>query len=455
MSKGITFFILGGTGDLARKKLLPALSNLYKGGEILHLERVYSLARAESTEWETIACSLDEGLGKLCHFIPFDVKDASSYRRLEEVLSKTRGELVFYLSISPFLFEDAVRHLGPMLRKYTNPRKIVIEKPFGFDLASAKRLNDLLHRYFIEDEIYRIDHFLGKETVQNIFSLRFSNTIFEGIWNKNFIDHVQIVALEDTGIEGRAGYYDRVGAIRDMLQNHLLQMLSFLAMEPPCCMEAEFIRDEKVKLLRSIRRLSPEEVRSKVVKARYEGYLHEEGVAKDSKTETFVAVELLIDNPRWQGVPFYLMTGKKLSKKLTQITVVFKDVPRMFTSLLDCQPKQNKVVFQSAPRSKMSIFIELRPPAGRFLACPIETEIGFDFEEYYKIKLPDAYETLLLDVVHGDRSLFIRGDEVELMWEVVQPLLETELPLYIYPQGVDVPAPALELLQRSSRRWNL
>ena len=453
MSKRFSIFIIGGTGDLARKKLLPALSRLYTSGEIPNLDKVYSLARSEAQEWKEVACTLDADFGKLCNFIPFDVKDNSSYARLEEVLNSLEGEFIFYLSISPFLFEDTIRRLGPILRKFTNPRKLVIEKPFGFDLQSARKLNDLLHRYFIEDEIYRIDHFLGKETVQNIFSLRFSNTIFEGIWNKNFIDHVQIVALEDVGIEGRAGYYDKIGAVRDMLQNHMLQMLSFLTMEPPCCMAPEFIRDEKVKLLRSVRRMDKTEVKSKVVKARYEGYLQEEGVSKDSRTETFVAVELYIDNPRWQGVPFYLATGKKLSKKLTQITVVFKEIPRMFMSLLDCKPKQNKVVFQSAPKSKMSVFLELRPPAGRFLACPMETEISFDFEEYYKIRLPDAYEVLLLDLIHGDRSLFIRGDEVELMWEIVQPILDEDLPLHIYPQGVSLPEPARKLIESSGRNW--
>ncbi len=453
MNNKVSIFIIGGTGDLSRKKLLPALANLYKRGEIPNLDKVYSLARASTQEWESVSCSLDQGFGKLCNFVPFDVKDSESHRSLEKLIQNIKGEIIFYLAISPFLFEDTIRFLGPLLRKFTNPRKIVIEKPFGFDLESAKKLNNLIKRYFIEEEIYRIDHFLGKETVQNIFSLRFSNVIFEGIWNKNFIDHVQIVGIEDIGIEGRAAYYDKVGATRDMLQNHLLQMLAFLTMEPPCCMEAEFIRDEKVKLLRSIRKMDPSEVKDHVVKARYEGYIQEYGVSKDSQTETFVAAKLYIDNLRWQGVPFYLMTGKKLSKKLTQITVVFKEIPRMFSSLLDCKPNQNKVVFQSTPKNKMAVYLEIRPPAGRFLACPVETSIEFDFESYYNIKLPDAYQTLLSDIIHSDRSLFIRGDEVEIMWEIVDPILKADIPLSIYPQGIDIPTPAKELIEKDGREW--
>ncbi|WP_340694476.1 glucose-6-phosphate dehydrogenase [Hydrogenobacter thermophilus] len=449
MNRKFSFFIIGGTGDLSRKKLLPALYKLYKEGHFKNLHKVYSLAREESKEWKDLVGSFNEP-EKFENFLHFDVRSDSSYHELGKVLQRLRGqELIFYLALSPFLFETTVRKLGRLLRTYTNPRKIVVEKPFGFDLTSAKKLNQILYTYFVEEEIYRIDHFLGKETVQNIFSLRLSNTIFEGLWNKNFVDHVQILALEDIGIEGRGEYYDKVGAVRDMLQNHMLQMLSFLAMEPPCCMHPEYIRDEKVKLLRSVRRVSD------TVKGQYEGYPSEKGVGENTRTETFVAIKLYIDNLRWQDVPFYLMTGKRLSKKLSQITVVFREIPRSFAKLLDCMPKQNKIVFQTAPKNKIAIHFELRPPAGKFISCPIETIMEYDMESYAGTKLPEAYETLILDIVEGDRSLFIRGDEVEIMWEIVEPIMDDKIEVYTYKQGSLGPEKAHRLIEKDGKTWIL
>ena len=432
MSKPKAFFIFGGTGDLAKRKLLPALSKIAKRREDLKV--VYSLARSKREDWQAIACGLDSGFANLCNFIPFDVLKLEDYEKLEKEIQKLSGyELVFYLALPPFVYEQTILNLGRTLRKFSNPRKLVIEKPFGFDLPSAQKLNSLLHRYFIEEEIYRIDHFLGKDTVQNIFSLRFSNTIFEGVWNKNFIDHVQIVAIEDLGVEDRIGFYDKVGAIRDMLQNHLLQMLAFTAMEPPCCMVPQFIRDEKVKVLRSLNI-------TEFVKGQYEGYPKE-----GSNTETLVVAKAYIDNLRWQGVPFYLMTGKKLGKKLTQITVVFKEIPRSFINLLDCMPKQNRITFQVAPKSSLSISFELRPPTGKFIVCPIETTMEYNLEEYFGQPLPEAYETLLEDVLDSDQTLFIRADEIEVMWEKVQPLL-TDDPPKVYKQG-SIPEFAREFIK--------
>lgn len=448
MSKKFSFFILGGTGDLARKKLFPALYRLYSKGKLEGLYKVYSLAREESQEWKHLVGNSPNS-DKFNNFVHFDVKEDSSYQVLTKIIEKLRAqELIFYLALSPLLFETAIRRLGVLLRNFTNPRKIVVEKPFGFDLASASRLNQILHTYFVEEEIYRIDHFLGKETVQNILSLRLSNTIFEGLWNKNFVDYVQIVAIEDIGIEGRGDYYDRVGAIRDMLQNHMLQMLSFTAMELPCCMDPELIRDEKAKLLRSVRRSSKENA----IKGQYEGYLLEKGVKENSNMETFVAVKLYIDNLRWQDVPFYLMTGKKMSKKLSQITLTFKEVPKSFAQLLDCTPKQNKIVFQASPENKIAIYFELRPPAGGFIACPVETTMEYNLTGQ---KLPDAYENLLLDIVQGDRSLFIRGDEIELMWQIVEPIIKNHMSLYTYKPGSLGPRQARELIEEDGKAWIL
>ncbi len=447
MNKKFSLFILGGTGDLARKKLFPALYSLYSKGKLEGLYKVYSLAREESQDWKQLV-SRSPDPEKFDNFMKFDVREDSSYQALSKIIKNLKDqELIFYLALSPFLFETAIRKLGVLLRNFTNPRKIVVEKPFGFDLTSASKLNQILHTYFVEEEIYRIDHFLGKETVQNILSLRLSNTIFEGIWNKNFVDHVQIVAIEDIGIEGRGDYYDRVGAIRDMLQNHMLQMLSFTAMELPCCMDPELIRDEKVKLLRSVRRLSKEDA----VKGQYEGYSLEKGVKGNSNTETFVAVKLYIDNFRWQDVPFYLMTGKKLPKKLSQIALVFKEVPKSFAKILDCTPKQNKIVFRASPENKIAIHFELRPPAGGFIACPVETTMEYNLTGQ---ELPDAYENLLIDIVQGDRSLFIRGDETELMWEIVEPIIKEDMPLYTYKSGT-LPEQANKLIEKDGKAWIL
>ncbi len=444
MSKSFSLFILGGTGDLARKKLLPSLSRLFKKGYLQGLDKVYSLARSKREDWEKVACELDEGFGKLCHFIPFDAKDWNFYAELGSVIEKLKGqELIFFLALGPDLFGDAILNLGRLLRNFTNPRKVVIEKPFGYDLESAKRLNSLLERYFIEQEIYRIDHFLGKDTVQNIFSLRFSNLIFEGIWNNHYIDHVQIVALEKVGVGSRGVFYDRVGAIRDMLQNHMLEMLAFTAMEVPARMEEKFIRDEKVKVLKNTSIV-------KLIRGQYEGYGQEVG-REGSKTETLVCAKLLVENFRWHGVPFYLMTGKALKEKLTQITVVFKSVPEGFTSLLDCKPKQNKIVFQTAPESKLQIAFELRPPTGRFIACPVETFMEYKFPSEFE----EAYEVLLLDIVEGDQSLFIRGDEVEALWEVVEPYLDRQEEPFMYPKGIPLPEPAREFIRQEGREWLL
>ncbi len=439
MIKPKALFIFGGTGDLAKKKLFPALSRIAKRREDLKV--VYSIARSQREDWESIACNLDAGFTNLCNFIPLDVLNWTDYARLGKEIENREGyELIFYLSLSPFFYEDTILNLGRLLRSFSNPRKVVVEKPFGFDLHSAQKLNSLLYRFFVEEEIYRIDHFLGKDTVQNIFSLRFSNTIFEGVWNRNFIDHVQVVALEDVEVGNRIDFYDKVGAIRDMLQNHLLQMLAFTTMEPPCAMAPQFIRDEKVKLLRSLSF-------SDFIKGQYEGYPKE-----GSKTETFVVTKAHIENLRWQGVPFYLMTGKALGKKLTQITVVFREIPRSFISLLDCMPKQNRIVFQVAPKNFLSISFELRPPTGRFIVCPVETTMRYDLEEASGQPLPEAYETLLEDILDSDQSLFIRADEIEVMWEKVKPLLSSNDPPKVYPRG-GLPSFAVEFIQRDGRSW--
>jgi len=450
MDKDFTLFIFGGTGDLARRKLYPVLQNLYRKGKLKGLRAVYALGRDVSKLKEYIT-SLDRDFARLLRLLEFDVLNKESYEKLGTEVSKLEGsELILYLALPPQLFETTILHLGSLMRRFSNPRKIVVEKPFGFDLESARRLNFQLRRYFTEREIYRIDHFLGKVPIQNILSVRFSNYVFEGIWNKNFIDNIQISALEDIGLEGRASYYDRVGALRDMVQNHLLQILSFLAMEPPAVMEAERVRDEKVKVLSSIRRLSVSSIDRYAVRGRYRGYLEELG--RESNTETYASVKLFIDNFRWEGVPFYLRTGKRLKRKVTQAVVVFKEVPGNFGRLLGCVPRQNKLVFEITPSNRVMFFFEMAPPEG-FLSCPVEREMELELAPE---GLPEAYETLLEDIVEGDQTLFIREDEAELAWEVVQPIIDRwsdESKVPEYEPGSWGPQEAEELINRDGRSW--
>ncbi len=450
MAEDVAFFIFGGTGDLARRKLYPVLERLILKGKLKNLRALYSLGRERKKieDWER---RFRENLRVPFKFLEFDVSRRESYLKLSEEIRNLGGsELILYLALPPQLFETTVLHLGPLLRNFTNPRKIVVEKPFGFDLISAKRLNFELSRYFTEREIFRIDHFLGKLQVQNILFVRFSNYLFEGVWNKNFIDSIQVSALEKVGLEGRTAYYDRIGALRDMVQNHLLQILSFLTMEPPALMEAEKIRDEKVKVLHSIRRVEVSEVDRFAVRGQYRGYTQELG--RDSTTETYVALKLYIDNFRWEGVPFYLRTGKRLKEKKTEAVVVFKRVPANFGRLLGCVPQQDKLAFEIAPRNRLILRFQVMHPEG-LSTCSVESSMESEVIE----DAPKAYETLLEDILSGDQSLFIREDESELAWEIVQPLMERwkEGRPYLYDPGSWGPKEAEELIERDGRRWIL
>jgi glucose-6-phosphate 1-dehydrogenase len=452
--KGRVLFIYGGTGDLARRKLYPVIQKLMKKGKLKDLKAVYALSRGGFPEGYLEG--LDPDLARLIRFRAFDVTRKEDYGLLErEIASFPGDELIFYLALPPHLFGQAIVHTGSVLRQFPNPRKIVVEKPFGFDLESARKLNFQLKRYFTEREIYRIDHFLGKVSIQNILSFRFSNYIFEGVWNKNFIDNVQISALETVGLEGRESYYDRIGALRDMIQNHLLQILCFIAMEPPAVMDPERIRDEKVKVLSSIRRIRPEEADLYAVRGSYIGYLQELG--RPSNTETYACLKVYIDNFRWEGVPFYLRTGKRLKEKKTQVVITFKEIPGNFGKLLGCLPERNRIGFEIAPRNRVILSFQMMPPTG-FLSCPVESRMEVSLEERFGGQVPDAYETLMEDILEGDQTLFIREDESELAWEIVQPIIDRwkddeNLPLY--EPGTWGPKEAEEFIRRDGRRWIL
>ncbi|MCX7795364.1 MAG: glucose-6-phosphate dehydrogenase [bacterium] len=456
MEKKFLIVIFGGLGDLARTKIYPVLYSLYKKKELANCSKIISTGRRPNVGREEFIQILKDSIGgddprffSLFDFVRLDL-EKEDYKNLKEILLKfLEEEFIFYLATPPFTFESIIANLGDFLKEFPNERKIVIEKPFGYDLESAKRLNNTIKKHFREEEIYRIDHFLGKETVQNIFGLRFSNIIFEGIWNRNFIDHIQISALENIGVEGRIGYYDRVGALRDMIQNHLIQILTLIAMEPPCCIDEKAIRDEKVKVLKSIREIRYEEVPLYAVRGQYEGYLKDEKLPK-SYTETYAAVKLYIENLRWDGVPFYLRTGKKLRKKETYAVIVFRKIPGLFSKLLDCIPQENIIGFKIAPENKIILNFQLRPLGGSLLSCPIPTTMEWSGPNL------EAYETLFLDIIVGDHTLFIREDEVEKSWEIVQPIIDfwkdyQEIP--IYSEGSLGPKEAEDLIRRDGRIW--
>lgn len=457
MKKRFLIVIFGGLGDLARSKIYPVLYSLYRKKELGNCSRIISTGRRPNIGKEEFIQILKESIGNndskffsLFDFVRLDLDKKEEYKNLEDILSKfVEEEFIFYLATPPFTFGSTIANLGISLKKFPNKKKIVIEKPFGYDLESAKRLNNTIKEYFKEEEIYRIDHFLGKETVQNIFGLRFSNIIFEGIWNRNFIDHIQISALEDIGVEGRLGYYDKVGALRDMIQNHLMQILTLIAMEPPCCINEKAIRDEKIKVLKSIKDIKYDDVPHYAVRGQYEGYLKDEKLLK-SHTETYAVVKLYIENLRWDGVPFYLRTGKKLKKKETSAIVVFKKIPGLFSKLLDCTPQENIIGFKIAPENKIVLSFQLRPLGGSLISCPIPTAMEWTGPNL------EAYETLFLDIIEGDHTLFIREDEIERAWEIVQPIIDfwkdnQEVP--IYSQGSFGPKEAEDFIRKDGRVW--
>ncbi|ACI19202.1 glucose-6-phosphate dehydrogenase [Dictyoglomus thermophilum] len=457
MNNKFIIILFGGLGDLAKNKIYPVLYSLFKKYRLLNCTKIISTGRRPNIGKEEFLKILensikthDENFFSLFDFVRFDLEKEEEYNNLKNILSNFKEEeFIFYLATPPTTFETIIKNLGDFLKAFPNKRKIVIEKPFGYDLYSAQKLNRLIKDYFKEEEIYRIDHFLGKETVQNIFGLRFSNIIFEGIWNRNFIDHIQISALEDIGVEGRLGYYDKVGALRDMIQNHLIQILSIVAMEPPCCIKEKEIRDEKVKVLKSIREIKAEEVPLYAVRGQYEGYLKDEGISQ-SNTETYAAVKFFIENLRWDGVPFYLRTGKKLKRKETSVIIVFKKIPGLFSKILDCMPQEDTIGFKIAPENKIILNFQLRPLGGNMLSCPVSTKMEWTGPNI------EAYETLFIDIIEGDQSLFIREDEIEKSWEIVQPILDfwKEDPnIPIYPQGSWGPKEAEELIRRDGREW--
>jgi glucose-6-phosphate 1-dehydrogenase len=480
--------IFGATGDLARRKLLPALYNLAHDGALPERFAVLGIARGDLTDAAFRAFAqaairhfsrrvLDEAvLDALLagfRFVEGSFDDPQTYVAAERVLGEFDTEAgeplnrIFYLSTAPSFFPVIVEQLGAhgLNRRAVADVRIVIEKPFGTTLAEARELNRRVLTVFDEQQIYRIDHYLGKETVQNLLAFRFANSLFEPAWNRNAIKSVQITAAEDIGIGARASFYDRAGALRDLVQNHMLQLLCHVAMEPPVDFSADEVRNEKVKVLRAIHPPTADDVGRMAVRAQYgpgvvggepaPGYLEEPGIPPDSTTETYVALRLEIENWRWAGVPFYLRTGKRLARKITEIAVELKPVPHLgFAQEGSIGVQPNQVIMTIQPDEGVSISLAAKIPGTRLAIRPVLMQ--FLYGSSFLSESPEAYERLILDVMRGDPTLFTRDDEVEAQWRICDPIIEAWAmdrgPLPTYPAGSQGPIEA-ELILRPGDTW--
>ncbi len=480
-----TYIIFGSTGNLARTKLLPALYHLETVGCLPDNMTILGLGRRpwNTESWrETVDQDMQTILGskfdskvlqklleRLSYF-QLDLDDEEGYKKLANELSedsKYSSNLVFYLSIAPEFYASVAKSLAvsQLNDESSGWRRLVVEKPFGYDLENARILDTRLHQDFAEHQIYRIDHYLGKETVQNIFVFRFANLMMEPLWNRNYIDHVQITHAETQGIGSRAGYFDEAGALRDMVQSHLLQMLTLVAMEAPPILDSESIRDEKVKVLKSIRPIRRSTVHAQSFRGQYTsgqvdgekvaGYLQEEGVPAQSTTETYAAMKLYIDNWRWSGVPFYLRTGKRMANTISMVNIRFKHPPQQLfreTQIQRFEP--NWLLFGIQPEQCIRAEMQVRDSGLDVSTRTTQLDASSNNHNGHNI---DAYESLLLDTIEGDRSLFLRSDEVDWAWRVVDPVLkvwatEREF-IHTYPAGTWGPAETDRLFDKEDHRW--
>ncbi len=489
--------IFGATGDLTMRKLVPAIYNLTREGFLHENTLVIGFARRPKTD-EEFRAEMLEGVNKFSRNKPVDkavwdkvaskifyhqstFDDAAGYEKLAERFRQLDkqfnigGRRLYYLSTSPSEFAPIIANLGNAGLGNIDPfssnawRRVIVEKPFGRDLATARQLNRDVSRVFDESQVFRIDHYLGKQTVQNMLVFRFANGLFEPIWNRNYVDHVQITVSEAIGVEGRGPYYETSGALRDMVQNHLLQLMTLTAMEPPVALDANAIRDEKVKVLRAIQPLTIDEVARRTVRGQYmaaningkaaNGYRQEERVSPVSETETFAAVKLMVDNWRWKGVPFYLRSGKRLPKQVSEISIHFKPAPGVLFGAEGSGGRQltdNILVLRVQPNEGISLLINAKTPGTVTRIAPAHMDFNYDvaFGSYS----PEAYERLLLDAILGDSTLFIRDDEVEGAWRIIDSIeagwAAKRPPLCFYPAGSWGPTEANALLEREHRHWS-
>ncbi len=472
-----TVVIFGASGDLTRRKLIPALFNQYRKGRTPSRLSIVGSSRSEFTH-DGFRQRMRQGMQELAGmvpdasawgafagdlwYVPGDATDPEDIANLEGFLRDLEGRAgnrLYYLATAPSFFPIIIDQLGNagMAGEGEGWRRIVIEKPFGRDLGSAMDLNETVHAVFDEHQVYRIDHYLGKETAQNILYFRFLNTIFEPLWNRNFIDHVQITVAESVDVEHRAGYYDRAGVVRDMFQNHFMHLLTLVAMEPPAAFDADAVRNEKVKVLQAVRPLNVADT----VRAQYRGYCETEGVAAESQTPTYAAMKMFVDNWRWQGVPFYLRSGKALAEKTSEIVIMFEPPPHvMFDLPQEYELTPNFLSICIQPDEGIHLRFETKVPD------TLEETRSVDMEFHYRDSfgesaIPDAYERLLMDALNGDASLFTRGDEIEAAWRLFDPLLHAweesseAPPLASYRPGSWGPAEADGFLAADGRVWRM
>jgi glucose-6-phosphate 1-dehydrogenase len=479
--------IFGASGDLTKRKLIPALYELHSQQLLPEKLAVLGVSRTELTDTDFRGKMKEflsiqphnekdiEAFLEHLYYQPLSTADSSEYPILKSRLKALGKELsipanyIYYLSTPPNLYQVIPKSLAEVgLNNAKNGfKRLIIEKPFGTDLDSAQELNKNLLNYFDEDQLYRIDHYLGKETVQNMLVTRFSNGIFEPIWNHNFIHHIEITSAETLGVEDRGGYYDHSGAMRDMVQNHLMQLVGMVAMEPPVVIEADAIRNEILKVFQSLRPISEAEVASHVIRGQYtqshigkeqvKGYRDETGVDPDSRTETFVAMKFFIDNFRWAGVPFYIRTGKKLPARVTEVVIHFKNTPHhLFGNQAETEPVSNQLVLRIQPDEGILLKIGMKVPGAGFRVQTVNMD--FHYDQLSDIYLPTAYGRLLLDCMQGDATLYARGDAVEKAWEYVQPILNAwknnpDIPIYGYPAGTWGPEVVDELVESGTWRY--
>ena len=474
------FVIFGASGDLTRSKLLPAIFNLAEDGHLPEEFAILGVARPQidqtayrkqlreqvrQAEGEPLQPDKWKRIEDRLYYVSGEFNDAALFDRVTQTLAEIHERHhippndLFYFAVPPDLFGTVADGLAKadLLREDEGWRRVIVEKPFGYDLESARALNAELRKGLRESQIYRIDHYLGKETVQNILAFRFANGIFEPIWNRRYVDHVQMTVAEDAGVGRRGAYYDKAGALRDIVQNHMFQVMTLVAMEPPISFGGEDVRDEKVRVLHAMPSLTRDEVARHVVRAQYGGYTKEPSVDPKSRTETFVAMRLFIDNWRWAGVPFYLRTGKRLPRRVTEVAVQFKRAPLMlFKDTPVHALSSNALVLRIQPDEGISLCFDAKVP-GPFERLDTVT-MNFDYAEYFKTEPTTGYETLLFDAMTGDQTLFHRMDMVEAGWQAVAPILDewknnasSRVPTY--EPGTWGPSEADLLIERDGRQW--